>query len=52
MMQHGMKVINDGPVYSHSGGTVMKEAKDDKWDMETVYNLAMNIINILQYQKL
>jgi multimeric flavodoxin WrbA len=48
LMQHGMKVVNDGPPFSHSGGTIMKEAKDDNWGLETVRNLAINIANILR----
>ena len=48
IMQHGMKVINDGPAFSHSGGTIMKEAKDDEWGLETVHNLAINIVRNLE----
>lgn len=48
LMQHGMKVVSDGPPYSHSGGTIMKEAKNDEWGLDTVRNLALNIVNHLK----
>ena len=51
LMQHGMEVINDGPSYSHSGGTIMKNAADDEWGLQTVRNLALNMINILKKEK-
>ena len=47
-MQHGMKVVNDGPPFSHSGGTIMRDATNDQWGLETVRNLAMNIISQLK----
>jgi multimeric flavodoxin WrbA len=39
LLQQGMRVINDGPAYSHSGGTIMGKAKDDALGLETVANM-------------
>ena len=48
MLQMNMLVINDGPDYSHTGGTIMKEAKDDEWGLETVRNLSLNMVRMLK----
>jgi multimeric flavodoxin WrbA len=48
MLQMNMLVINDGPNYSHSGGTIMREAKDDEWGLETVRNLSLNLVRMLK----
>jgi multimeric flavodoxin WrbA len=47
MLQMNMQVISDGPNYSHSGGTIAREAQDDVWGLETVANLALNMAGIL-----
>ena len=47
MLQMNMLIISDGPNYSHSGGTIMREAKDDSWGLETVHNMAQNMIKML-----
>jgi multimeric flavodoxin WrbA len=48
MLQQNMRVINDGLPYSHSGATIVGNAKDDKLGMQTVENLAHNIASMLQ----
>ncbi len=48
MLQMNMLVISDGPNFSHSGGTIMREAKDDEWGLETVHNLSLNMIRMLK----
>ena len=48
MLQMNMLVANDGPRYSHFGGTIMKDAQKDDWGLETVHNLSKNIITLLQ----
>jgi multimeric flavodoxin WrbA len=52
MLQMNMLVISDGPDYSHSGGTIMKEAKDDEWGLETVRNLSRNMVRMLRSTRL
>lgn len=47
MMQQGMRVVNDGPSYSHSGGTIVKDAEEDELGLKTVSNLANHIISAL-----
>jgi multimeric flavodoxin WrbA len=44
LLQQNMKVINDGYGFSHSGGTIVGNAKDDKLGLETINNLMKNII--------
>ena len=48
LLQLNMKAISDGSDYSHSGATVMADAKDDAWGMETVQNLALNLAGMLK----
>ena len=47
MLQKNIQVISDGPAYSHSGGTIYRDAKDDVWGLETVNNLALNMAGML-----
>ena len=48
MLQQNMRVVSDGPPYSHSGATIVGEAKNDKLGLETVENLARNIASMLE----
>jgi Multimeric flavodoxin WrbA len=48
MLQMNMRVISDGPAYTHAGATLMGEAKDDAWGLETVKNLALNMARMLR----
>ncbi len=48
LLQLNMKVISDGTGYSHSGATIMADAKSDAWGMETVKNLALNLAAMLK----
>lgn len=47
MLQLNIQVISDGPIYCHSGGTIMGEASKDSWGLETVNNLSNNMGNML-----
>lgn len=47
MMQQNMRVVSDGPPFSHSGATVVGDAKDDELGLKTVANLAKNIAAML-----
>src|SRR4030042_702667 len=48
LLQLNMQAISDGSDYSHSGATVVADAKDDSWGMETVKNLALNLAVMLK----
>ena len=48
LLQMNMRVISDGPSYSHSGGTLVGKASEDSWGLETVRNLAMNMVTMLK----
>lgn len=48
MLQQNMRVVSDGQPYSHSGATIVGQAKDDKLGLQTVENLARNIASMLQ----
>jgi multimeric flavodoxin WrbA len=50
LLQHNMRVVSDGEGFSHAGGTVMGEAKDDALGLRTVENLARNILRMLTPQ--
>lgn len=50
-LQQDMFVINDGPDYCHSGATIVEDAKKDKLGLETIENLAKNIVKKLQLIK-
>jgi multimeric flavodoxin WrbA len=47
LLQMNMQTISDGSDYSHSGATIVEEAKNDSWGMETVKNLALNLAAML-----
>jgi len=47
LLQMNMQVVSDGPGFCHSGGTIMSDAENDVWGLETVRNLANNIGNML-----
>ena len=42
-----MQVIGNVLAYSHSGGTIFRDVKDDTWGLETVNNLAFNMAGML-----
>jgi multimeric flavodoxin WrbA len=48
LLQQNMRVINDGSGFSHAGGTIMGEAKDDELGLRTVENLARNMVRMLK----
>ncbi len=39
LLQQGMQVINDGPPYSHSGGTIVGTAQEDILGLKTIENM-------------
>lgn len=43
MLQQNMRVVSDGTPYSHSGATIVGNAKDDQLGLLTVANLAKNM---------
>lgn len=47
LLQMNMLTISDGPNYSHSGATLVREAEKDAWGLETVKNLALNMVRML-----
>lgn len=47
MLQHNMRLVSDGPPYSHSGATIVGQAKNDELGLKTVANLAKNIATML-----
>ncbi len=50
LLQQNMLVINDGSGFSHAGGTIAGEAKDDSLGLRTVENLARNMALMLRRQ--
>ena len=48
MLQMNMRVISDGPCYSHSGGTISGNADQDSWGLETITNLSRNLGHMLK----
>jgi len=50
LLQQNMLVINDGSGFSHAGGTIVGEAKDDSLGLRTVENLARNMTSVLRRQ--
>ena len=48
LLQQNMRVISDGPRYSHSGATIVGDAKDDEVGLQTVTNLARNLAAMLR----
>ncbi|HUZ18176.1 MAG TPA: flavodoxin family protein [Spirochaetia bacterium] len=47
LLQQNMRIINDGPGFSHSGATVVGEARGDELGLRTLENLAANMANAL-----
>ncbi len=43
LLQHNMKVINDGAGFSHAGATIVGDARTDTLGLQTVKNMAMNL---------
>jgi multimeric flavodoxin WrbA len=50
LLQQNMLAINDGAGFSHAGGTIAGEAKDDNLGLRTVENLARNLALMLRRQ--
>lgn len=48
LLQHNMMAVSDGFPYSHSGATIVGNAKDDQLGLQTVENLAKNIKEMLK----
>jgi multimeric flavodoxin WrbA len=48
MMQQNMRVVSDGPPYSHSGATIVGSAKDDEIGLKTITNLANNMAAMMK----
>lgn len=44
LLQHNMHAISDGPGYSHSGAAIVGKAQKDELGLQTVHNLAVNLI--------
>jgi multimeric flavodoxin WrbA len=49
-LQQDMYAIADGPRFSHSGATIVGDAREDEVGLRTVANLANKIAGILQSQ--
>ena len=49
LLQQNMRVVSDGRGYSHAGGTIMGEAKEDTLGLRTVENLARNMYHMLKH---
>ena len=47
LLQQNMRVVSDGEGFSHAGGTIAGEAKDDPLGLRTVENLARNMMRML-----
>jgi multimeric flavodoxin WrbA len=50
LLQQNMRVVNDGAGFSHAGGTIAGEAGDDALGLQTIDNLARNMIFMLKKQ--
>jgi multimeric flavodoxin WrbA len=48
LLQQNMRVISDGTGFSHAGGTIVGEAKNDSLGLRTVENLARNLARMLR----
>ncbi len=48
MLQQNMKVINDGASFSHAGGTIVGNAREDVLGLKTIANLAANMAGMLK----
>ncbi|MFC2138343.1 flavodoxin family protein [Bacteroidota bacterium] len=49
LLQQNMRVINDGFSFSHAGGTIVGEAKEDKLGLQTIDNLVENLKKMASY---
>jgi len=47
-LQQNMRVISDGPIYSHSGAAIVGKAESDELGLKTVENLARNMVRMLE----
>ena len=43
LLQHNMKVINDGRGFSHAGGTIVGNAREDVLGLKTIENMVRNL---------
>jgi multimeric flavodoxin WrbA len=43
LLQQNMRAISDGPGFSHAGGTIVGDARDDALGLRTIENLARNL---------
>lgn len=48
LLQQNMRVVSDGTGYSHMGGAIVGEAKSDDLGLQTVENLARNLLFMLK----
>jgi multimeric flavodoxin WrbA len=46
LLQQNMIVINDGFPFSHAGGTIVGDAKEDSLGLQTIKNLMHNLIKM------
>jgi multimeric flavodoxin WrbA len=44
LLQQNLKVINDGAPYCHTGGTIVGDARRDLLGLESIANMAKNIL--------
>jgi multimeric flavodoxin WrbA len=48
LLQQNMRVVSDGAGYSHMGGAIVGDAKKDDLGLQTVENLARNLLFMLR----
>jgi multimeric flavodoxin WrbA len=48
LLQQNMRVVSDGPGFSHTGGAIVGDAKGDEIGLRTVENLARNLAFMLK----
>jgi multimeric flavodoxin WrbA len=48
LLQQNMRVVSDGAGYSHMGGAIVGDAKKDDLGLQTVENLARNLLFMLK----
>ncbi len=46
-LQQGMAAINDGPPFSHAGGTIVGEAREDAVGLKTIFSMMRNLAAVL-----
>ena len=51
LLQHNMLAISDGPRFSHSGATIVGDARDDEIGLQTVSNMAHNLALMLKRRR-